>query len=249
MDKNSQIRTVRISCTGTDFVDFTRLRSLQGNLKVRNKTDIDKIIKSIILHGFSFPFFVWKDGKKSYVFDWHGRTKALSEMQKTRYAVDKDNNLITEDGPPWTVPLLPAVYIEAKTVDEAKEKLLKLNSRYGMITDASFKLFTDGLKAVDLSGISINFEKLTFKAPEIRLPLQTDGAEHAGPPSYSPNLEPDIGAETVSEKELKKTDAALGTAMLDRGKVETVELCCPLCGEGYSIKISDALALIEEAGR
>jgi hypothetical protein len=255
MDTISQSRAVRVACTGSELMDFKQIRPMQGSLKVRNKSDIDKIIKSIILHGFSFPFFVWKDGKKNYALDGHGRITALTEMQKVGYTLDEKNNLIT-DGIPWTVPPLPVVFIEAKDKDEAKEKLLKLNSRYGMITEASFKLFTDGLKAIDLSGISINFEKIELKMPEIAAPLpapppavppQMESAETPNDPGYAPNLEPDIDTSPVTDSEMEKADVKLETSMLHKGDVETIELCCPLCGESFSVRISDVMTLISEA--
>ncbi|GMO33883.1 MAG: hypothetical protein Ta2B_14350 [Termitinemataceae bacterium] len=253
MNTISQSRTVQVACTGTCLMDFRQIRPMQGSLKIRNKSDIDKIIKSIILHGFSFPFFLWKEGKKNHALDGHGRISALSEMQKTGYTLDEKNNLVTDDIP-WTIPPLPVVFIEAKNKDEAKEKLLKLNSRYGMITEASFKLFTDGLKALDLSGISINFEKIELKTPEITAPLPTlpappqmESADLPTDPEFSPNFEPDIDTAPVTDTELEKADTKLETSMLHKGAVETIELCCPVCGESFSVRIADVETLISEA--
>jgi hypothetical protein len=241
MDTITLDRTVRVTCTGTDLIDFRKIRPLQGSLKIREQSDIEKIIKSIILHGFSFPFFIWKEGGKNHALDGHGRLQALADMKKAAYCLDGKKQLFVDEGPGWKVPLLPFVNIEAENMDEAKEKLLKLNSQYGMITDASFKLFTHGLKALDLSGISIKFEKIEIKPPSLPDP-ETGNAK-----AYQPNLNPDIAAGEVSEMELDRANEKLETAMLHKGDVQTVELCCPGCGETFKISVTDALVLIEEA--
>jgi hypothetical protein len=229
---------------------------MQGSLKIREKSDIDKIIKSIIEDGFSFPFFVWKEGGKNYALDGHGRIKALTEMSKTAYALDEKNNLIViDEAPPWEIPPLPTTYIEAADINAAKKKLLKLNSRYGTITEASFNLFSEGLKGLDLRGIAINFEKIEINPPSIAAPLhgmqkppQMD-IEDVPKPDYQPNLEPDISTALVSEAEIEKADGLLESAMLHKGEVETIELCCPVCDEPFSVRASDMMVLIEEARR
>lgn len=53
MGMSAQERTIRITCTGTDLIDFKKIRPMQGSLKVREKQDIDKIIRSIIVHALS----------------------------------------------------------------------------------------------------------------------------------------------------------------------------------------------------
>jgi hypothetical protein len=143
------------------------------------------------------------------------------------------------------------VYIEAASMDEAKEKLLKLNSRYGAITEASFRLFTEGLKGLDLGGVNIGFDKIEITAPSITALLPAapampgTGEENAG--AFRPNLEPDISTGEVSEKELDEAGEKLETAMLHKGEVPAIALACPSCGEPFSISIADALNLIEEA--
>jgi hypothetical protein len=244
-------RVVRIACTGSESLDFRKIKPMQGSLKSRSKADIDKIIRSIIIHGFSFPFFIWRDGKTHCALDGHGRLSALLEMTKRGYYIDEEHNLQTDDKP-WEVPLLPGVFIEARNRDEAKEKLLKLNSRYGVITESGFKLFSEGLKALDLTGISLKFESLELKPPEIKAP---EPAMPGPPPSpqaietetYRPNLEPDIETEDVTEITIARTDDRLQDAMLHKGEVETITLACPVCGESFSVRIADVRVLIEEA--
>ena len=69
-----------INCTGSDTIQLHELTEFQGELKERSAGDVEKIIKSIKKHGFSFPFFVWKNDGKNNVLDGHGRLLALKQM-------------------------------------------------------------------------------------------------------------------------------------------------------------------------
>ena len=129
---------IKINCTGSDFINIDDLHEFQGELKERSADDVDKIIRSIKKHGFSFPFFIWRKGKKNNVLDGHGRLTALKKMRAQG-----------EEIPP-----LPCVYTEAKNEAEAKEKLLKLNSQYGHMTAESVAAFLDGLE-IDLNDIAL----------------------------------------------------------------------------------------------
>ena len=132
-----------INCTGSDTIELHQLREFQGELKERTAGDIEKIIKSIKKHGFSFPFFVWahadeNGGYINHVLDGHGRLKALQKM-----AADGEE-----------IPPLPCVYVSAENEAEAKEKLLKLNSQYGHMTAESVAAFLDGLE-IDINDLSL----------------------------------------------------------------------------------------------
>ena len=98
-------KMIVINCTGSDTVDIDQLTEFQGGLKERSAGDVEKIIKSIKKHGFSFPFFVWKNDGKNNVLDGHGRLMALQQMA----AAGEE------------IPALPCVYISAKNEAEAKQ--------------------------------------------------------------------------------------------------------------------------------
>lgn len=145
---------IEINCTGSDTIELDELADFQGALKQRSAADINKIIKSIKKHGFSFPFFVWAHDDINHVLDGHGRLAALKKMQA--------------DGE--EIPALPCVYVEAENEAEAKEKLLKLNSQYGHMTAESVADFLDGMEielddlalpdgVLDLSGIAATEEE------------------------------------------------------------------------------------------
>ncbi len=141
---------IKIKCETKDVLDFSQLTEFQGNLKIREDTDYEKIERSIKKHGFSFPFFVWKKGKINYVIDGHGRIGALQ-----RLVAEGEN-----------IPPLPVVYVKCKDENEAKEILLKLNSQYGRMTAESVKEF--------LGDLQIDFEDLAL--PDGFLELSTDDA-------------------------------------------------------------------------
>jgi hypothetical protein len=137
-------KTVKISCTGTEFVDFHNLTEFQGDLKDRSIEQIEKLKKSILTDGFSYPFFIWQDNGINFIIDGHGRLTALFGLEK--------------EG--WVIPLLPAAYIKADNKHDAKLKLLKCVSRFGDITEAAYSYFTDGINIEDLSEIEVQFDKV-----------------------------------------------------------------------------------------
>jgi hypothetical protein len=150
---------IRITCRGADSLPLDAITEFQGNLKSRTKKDIEKIIKSILKHGFTFPFFVWEHEGRYRTIDGHGRIIALNELR----------------GRGCNLPLFPVVYIEASNEAEAKEKLLQQNSHYGKITQEGFIEFT--------AGMEIEMEELSL--PDIT--VSAGGAET--PARYSEKIE------------------------------------------------------------
>ena len=162
--------SIVINCTGSDTIELHQLTEFQGKLKERSAGDIDKIIKSIRKHGFSFPFFVWKNDGKNNVLDGHGRLLALKQMA----AAGEE------------IPALPCVYISAKDEAEAKEKLLKLNSQYGHMTADSVAAF--------LGDIKIDFDELAL--PDGVLDLGKLEPEETKDDDEAPALKPDEVADS-----------------------------------------------------
>ena len=132
------IKTISIKCDCKDFLKLEDMTVMQGNLKERNDTDYEKIKKSILTYSFSFPFFIWKDGKTNYLIDGTGRHSCLLRMQEEGYII----------------PDLPVVYVDCKDKNEAKQKLLRLNSQYGHMTKESVLDFVEGL--------DLNFDEIAL---------------------------------------------------------------------------------------
>lgn len=143
-------KAIRVTCRGADKAPLEMLHPLQGDLKSLSEENYEKLKRSILEHGFSFPFFVWKDKGKLFVLDGHQRDKALARMR--------------EEG--WAIPRLPIAYVEAKSEKEARKKILLLTSEYGHMTDESLQQFLkeSDLKLADLTATvalpEVDIEKL-----------------------------------------------------------------------------------------
>jgi DNA modification methylase len=152
--------TIKIKCNAENTLELAELTEFQGGLKQRTDIDYDKIKLSICKYGFSFPFFVWKNGSKNYLLDGHGRFATLCKMQKDGY----------------TIPPLPVVYVSCKDKKEAKEKLLRLNSQYGKMSKESVLEFC--------SDIELNFDEIALPDTVIDFtdatePQETEGDDEA----------------------------------------------------------------------
>lgn len=144
------MKEIKISCKGADSLPLDAIEDFQDSLKKRTKTDIDKIIHSIEKYGFSFPFFVWNGTGHNYCLDGHGRIQALSEIRRRG----------------GVLPLFPVCYVEAKDEEEAKNKLLRLNSQYGQMTLESVLDFSAGID-VDWGDLALpNGGSLTMVTPD-----------------------------------------------------------------------------------
>ena len=139
-------KKIKVTCDGTDYVDYKILVPLQGDLKIISDDNLQKLKNSIIKYGFTAPAFIWKSGKKLYSIDCHQRVKAL--------------NSLFADG--YEIPDIPIVYIKAKDKKEAKEKLLQITSTYGEFTQDGFADFI--LDAgLDISDLEIRLSEGEFK--------------------------------------------------------------------------------------
>ena len=115
---------VKITCKADTFLPFQQIQDFQGELKSRTQDDVDHLISSIERHGFSFPFFVWRQPSGvCSCLDGHGRILALKQMES--------------EG--WEIPELPVVYIDAKDEAEARTKLIQINVVSGRFTDSGFR--------------------------------------------------------------------------------------------------------------
>lgn len=173
-------KTIKIMCEGAELVDINNLLELQGDLKVLEDNEYEKLKKSILDLGFSFPVQAWKDGNKIYILDAHQRTRALKKMRD-------------EEG--YQIPLLPVAWIKAKDKREAAKKVLAATSQYGQVTNDGLHLF---MNEFDLSLDQI---KDFIKLPEIDM----KAFENA----YFPELnevafKAKVGSIEIDEKDFQK---------------------------------------------
>ncbi len=156
-----QTKQIKITCKGSGRLPIDKLQTFQGNLKILEKTEFEKLKRSILKHGFSFPVFVWGN----QLLDGHQRIFVLS-------------HLITQEG--YSVGEVPIVEIEASDEVEAAEKLLILNSHYAKITEDGLYEFLNE-KSFDIENLADD-----LNLPDFNLPHFIDG--WAGDPqTYSNN--------------------------------------------------------------
>jgi hypothetical protein len=137
---------IRIACKVSDFLPVESIEEFQGNFKKRNRKEVEKIITSILKFGFSFPFFIWQNEGHNWCLDGHGRILAVREMKKAFYSLDEAGQVYIKKEPAPEIPELPIVCIDAENEAEAKQKMLRLNSQYGVIDIEGFRDFINGLE-------------------------------------------------------------------------------------------------------
>ena len=201
---------IKITCSTGDYLPLEKLSQFQGKFKFREADDIAKVKKSILRFGFSFPFFVWKCDKTNYILDGHGREIALRELREAGYEI----------------PNLPVVYIQAENQQDAKEKLLRINSRFGDITNSSFVNFAKGLN-LDFKSIDIRFEKELSKIEPVKVsppkPIETT-IPHV--PTFETATPSENAIKDFEEKNLHKFE----NVVKDRNE-RMCSVTCPCCGK------------------
>jgi len=130
-------KVIPITCKGSKYLHVDKLKDFQGNLKSLSPEALEKLKRSILKHGFSFPVFIWNDS----ILDGHQRIFALNELIKDGYSIGN----------------LPVVEIEAEDEKEAAEKLLLINSQYARITDEGIREFIDSYN-IDIESIVLDLE-------------------------------------------------------------------------------------------
>jgi hypothetical protein len=119
------MKQVSIQCQAAVNLKLADLTPLQGDLKELSDASSEKLKRSILKHGITFPFFIWKTEGVNYILDGTQRDRVLRQM--------------TDEG--YEVPPLPCATIQAKNRKEAAEKILLISSQYGKMTDQSLYQF------------------------------------------------------------------------------------------------------------
>jgi DNA modification methylase len=157
---------ITIQCKSADTLPFNNLTSFQGNLKSLSDTNLKKLKKSILKHGFTVPIFVWPHQGTNYILDGHQRLATLKSLQ--------------DEG--FDIPDLPVDYIYADDEMQAKEKLLQITSQYGDFTIEGFQEFTQG--------IDLDFDTIRLTAGEFDLSSLLEDKDTVGD-DEAPELDED----------------------------------------------------------
>jgi DNA modification methylase len=152
-------KTIRVECTGAANVELEKIIPLQGDLKTISPEKLRKLKTSIIDYGISSPTQVWVDPEGNYfTLDGHQRLLAYRSLEK--------------DG--WLIPEIPVVYVDAKDIDEAKEKLLIATSAYGEFSATGVERFIKSLKNRDRIKNNINLSNVNLHRIYAVLNSKTD---------------------------------------------------------------------------
>lgn len=153
-------------------IDYRKLVPLQGELKILKKDNYKRLQKSFKEKGLFVPMFVWGHEGKFKLLDGHGRERLFENEQAV--FVDSKGKETYE---------VPCIVVEAKSLKDAKEKLLIITSQYQTITQEGIDEFGFDLDDSWLAD-TINFDALNFMkdGPEDLVGGFTDPDEVPEPP-------------------------------------------------------------------
>ena len=161
-------------CKTKDTLTLQELTTFATDIKDRTNYDIERLKTSMKENGFLFPIFVWKD--YNVILDGKSRYIALKQL--------KDEGFLLND--------IPVVYVEAKSENEAKEKVLQVNSRYGKITEGSLNFFAKDCQ-ININDLNIHLDKINFSF-ESKGDLVSKGAKivagNSLPQTQAPTIQP-----------------------------------------------------------
>ena len=167
-------KMLEVKCDCSETIDWHELKDFQGGLKKRNDSDYEKMKTSILKYGLSFVVYYWNDGKNKYIIDGHNRKHVFEELEKEGYLI----------------PPIPAIEVFAKDREEAKQKLLRLNSTYGQLSKESVLEFCND--------IELNFDEIAL--PDTTIDFTDQSGEIAETESDDEAPEVDEKSEPVSKR-------------------------------------------------
>lgn len=145
----SEKKKIVINCDVDATLPLSYLKVLQGDLKTLTEDSYQKLKRSIIKLGFSFPFFIWEDPNTAiiWIIDGTQRFTTLNRMKDEGYRI----------------PQVPVVFIKATDLDQAKAKCAVAASHYGEFSVSGTQNFFKDLKMPEFDFFKIP----TFSLPPI----------------------------------------------------------------------------------
>jgi len=234
---NKNMSKLEITCTYKDTLNLDELTEFQGNLKLRSESDVRKIISSIKKHGFSFPFFVWKEDGNNFCLDGHGRLLALRKM--------KENGC--------EIPPLPVVYIDCKSEKNAKDLLLRLNSQYGRMTKQSVLDFIGNgcqlnLDEYEIPAFSIDFKSMFGDTSDV-YNQQIAERDYVPPTTYAPKPVANEMPLSINNEVTTSTEDISYPTSLDKNDIEQKDFIVKLTFTDADILkkfVSEEMNLLKE---
>ncbi len=144
------MQKIKIACKAAQALPIDKLNFLQGDFKELSEEAYQKLSSEILETGFAFAPHVWKNpkDKKFYLLDGHQRIKVCQRLAEEKKA---------------SISEVPVVLVEAKTIKEAKRRVLQATSQYGKITDQGLANFALA------AGVSFDELNLNFDLPNVDL--------------------------------------------------------------------------------
>jgi len=139
------------------YVKREELNPFQGDLKLPNEEEIEKLQNRILRKWFRAPIFVWYQNN-NYILDWHQRLKALNNLASKGHYLKDD--------------LVPIVYIEWETEKEAREIILEQHSKYSEFNEEVLIEFQEWLDIEDLPVLEL--EELNLKIEDLNIEITED---------------------------------------------------------------------------
>ena len=143
---------------GLPLYEINSLVPLQGDYKILNKKDFEKMKKSFIKHGFSFPVKIWTDNKGiNFIIGGHQRLKILKIFNSCIVVdyINTDGGLIETQRNKYNEIKIPCELVQAKNRIEAIKLLLLEDSRFGTTNNDSSFFKDEGLSIKDFDDFSI----------------------------------------------------------------------------------------------
>lgn len=152
--------TIDINCEGSDALPIDSILPFQGDLKKTPVENLKKLIRSIFIHGFVAPYFVW-DGQGDWkLLDGHSRLLAIIAIR--------------EAGVP--IPgLFPVTVIIADSEKKARAILLAITSQYGVFQKEVLDDWVSELDIEIAESLRIVDEEMELAITSLVEPEETDG--------------------------------------------------------------------------
>ncbi len=204
------MNTITTTCKTEFTLDFHAIRNFQGDLKIRTLTDIPHLKRSIQEHGFSFPIYVWRHDELGRIvydcLDGHGRITALHELESEGYEI----------------PEVPVVFIDAKDINDARERLIQVNTLSSPFTETGLQDLVISLPDISIADYTIPDIDTTALSEHIGLLRNTL--------AMIDDINPDPGNRTVPIDEPVRITKASKTIP----QTQEIIVQCTQCGKPFT---------------
>lgn len=155
-----QTKLILISCDIENRLrrfPLSEFVNIQGALKMMTKENFEKLRGRILSKGIKHPPHVWMFDGKPHLIDGHGRIAVLRHM-------------VEQEG--YECPPIPAVEVEATSIEDAREEVLAASSNYNTMTKDGLHEYMElaGMEPSDLDEFALS----EIDLPEFKMEFYED---------------------------------------------------------------------------